>query len=59
MSSLNCVNEDYNCNPLQLCADFEIPIARNVFWVPVNTLGGTRYTNNEIQQMLPLSPEEK
>lgn len=40
-------------------AEFETKIGKNIFWVPVNTLGKTRYTNDEIYQMITLSPCEK
>ena len=49
----------YDCMNLRDEADFEVPICKNVFWVPVNVLGRTRYTNEEIEQMLSLTPDQK
>ena len=40
-------------------AQFEVEVFPGVYWVPVNTLGGSRYTNAQIGEMLTLSPEEK
>ncbi|MBR5121233.1 MAG: hypothetical protein IKU89_01650 [Oscillospiraceae bacterium] len=40
-------------------ADFEVEVANSVAWVPANKLGESRYTNQEIFDMLTLSPEEK
>ena len=50
---------NYDCVNLRAQAHFAAPICRNVFWVPVNTLGGTKYTNEEMQSIALLSPEEK
>lgn len=49
----------YDCMHLRNDAEFETKIGKNIFWVPVNTLGKTRYTNDEIYQMITLSPCEK
>lgn len=40
-------------------ASFEVEVYPEVFWVPANTLGGSRYTNTDIYQMLDASPEDK
>jgi len=40
-------------------AIFEIEVAPNVYWIPVNVLGHTRYTDEEIKSILKLSPSEK
>ncbi|MHC1748509.1 MAG: hypothetical protein AB9856_09025 [Cellulosilyticaceae bacterium] len=40
-------------------AIFEISISKDLYWVPVNLLGKTRYLNKEIQDMVNLKPEEK
>ncbi len=40
-------------------ASFEIEVADGVYWVPVNALGQSRYTNGEIFAMLSDTPEEK
>lgn len=51
--------DSYNCGPLVYDADFEVPISKNVFWVPVSKLGKPRYKNHDIQSMVNLSPEQK
>jgi hypothetical protein len=38
---------------------FEIEVSPNIFWIPVNSLGHTRYTDEEIKSILVLSPNEK
>ena len=38
---------------------FQVEVRPGVYWVPANALGGSRYTNAEISQMLEKSPEEK
>ena len=40
-------------------ADFEIKVGEGVYWVPVCSLGKTRYTNAEMSAFLELTPEEK
>ena len=40
-------------------ARFEVEVYNGVYWVPANTLGKTRYTNDEITGFLNDSPEEK
>ncbi len=40
-------------------ADFEIKVGEGVCWVPVCSLGKTRYTNEEMSAFCDLSPEEK
>ena len=40
-------------------AAFEVEVAPGVYWVNASSLGGSRYTNQDIYSMLPLSPEEK
>ena len=40
-------------------ANYCTEVFPGVFWVPANTLGGSRYTNGEIRRMLPESPESK
>lgn len=40
-------------------ADFEISVAKDVFWVPVNILGKSGYTNAEIFQMTSETPETR
>ena len=52
-------NKLYDTENLRHEADFEIEVADDVYWVPVNQLGKTRYTNSEISDLLCLTPEEK
>lgn len=40
-------------------ADFCIEVYPHVYWVPANSLGSSRYTNDDINDLLELSPEEK
>ena len=40
-------------------AEFEIEVYPNIFWIPANSLGHTRYTDEDIQDMLSLNPTEK
>ena len=40
-------------------ADFEIEVFRNVFWIPANILGKTRYTDEDIKSIVLLDPAEK
>ena len=40
-------------------ASFEIEVSQNVFWIPANTLGHTRYTDEDIKSILLLNPSEK
>lgn len=40
-------------------AHFSLEVYPGVFWLPLNALGRTRYTNEQIATIIPLSPEEK
>lgn len=40
-------------------ADFEIRVADDVWWVPANVLGRTRYTNEQIASIVKESPRVK
>ncbi len=40
-------------------ASFEHEVFPGIFWVPANSLGSSRYTNDDISQMLDASPEDK
>ena len=40
-------------------ADFAVEVYPGVQWVPIRSLGGSRYTNGEIYAMLRSSPQEK
>ena len=48
-----------NLENLRHDAQFQVEVFPGVYWVPASTLGGSRYTNAQITQMLTLSPEEK
>lgn len=49
----------FDTENLRINANYEIEVFEDVYWVPVNQLGGTRYTNSMIKDMLILSPEQK
>lgn len=49
----------YNTKNLRNNARFEVKVADGVWWVPANSLGKTRYSDEEIAEMVNLSPEEK
>jgi hypothetical protein len=44
---------------LRNAAEFEIEVFPDVFWIPANMLGHTRYTEEDIKSILLLSPSEK
>lgn len=39
--------------------EFETEVYPGVYWVPLNTLGKSRYTNEQMKYIAQLSPEEK
>lgn len=39
-------NEEYNVRNVIFNADFEVELAKDLFWVPINSLGKTRFTND-------------
>lgn len=39
--------------------EFETEVYPNVYWVPINTLGKSSYTNEEMAAIAALSPEDK
>jgi len=41
------------------CAEFETEVYPGVYWVPLNALGKTRYTNQEMQEVAKLPMEER
>ena len=49
----------YDTPNLRFNADFNIEVADGVFWVPVNCLGKTKYSNKQIAAMVSQSPEQK
>lgn len=44
---------------LRIEANYEIEVESDVFWVPVNQLGISKYTSEDIKRILPMTPEEK
>lgn len=40
-------------------ADFNLKIIKDLYWVPVNVLGRSRYSNNEMKKIISLTPKEK
>ena len=52
-------NPDYDTENLRYEADFQFQVADGVWWVPVRSLGDSRYTNREIAGMVDHSPEQK
>lgn len=60
LKSTGDIMSNKNTNNLIDKASFETMLYNNTFWVPVNTLGKTRYTNNEFKDhILKLSPKER
>lgn len=39
-------------------ANFEVPVGKNIIWVPYNILGKTKWTNDELREMNKLSVDE-
>ncbi|WMJ86451.1 hypothetical protein [Anaerocolumna sp. MB42-C2] len=44
---------------LRYDANFQVQISKGLFWVPVCTLGNSRYTNEEVLGWVKYSPDEK
>jgi hypothetical protein len=40
-------------------ADFEVLVSKDLYWVPVNVLGRTRYKNSDMKKLCNALPEEK
>ena len=49
----------YDTENLRIHAVYEIEVFDDVYWVPVNQLGGTRYTAADIESFIGLPPEQK
>lgn len=49
----------YDTVNLRHNADFEVLISRGLYWVPFNRLGRTRYTNQQMKEIVSLSPLQK
>jgi hypothetical protein len=52
-------NSLYDTINLRIEADYEIEVADDVYWVPVNQLGGSRLTNYDISKLITLTPGQK
>ena len=50
---------DYDTDNLRYEAAYDIQVGNGVWWVPARALGGSRYTNREIAELLEHSPEQK
>lgn len=50
---------DFDTYNLRYDADFEVQIDKDVYWVPANALGKSKYDNSAIAQLAKKSPEEK
>ena len=53
------VSPDYDIDSLRHDAEYQMIVADGVWWVPVSSLGRSRYTNREIAGMVEHSPEQK
>ena len=53
------VSPDYDIDGLRHEAEYQMIVADGVWWVPVSSLGKSRYTNREIAGMVEHSPEQK
>lgn len=49
----------YDTQNLRHKGEFEVPVARGVWWVPVSSLGGTDMGSGDAARLLRRSPEEK
>jgi hypothetical protein len=52
-------SESYDTINLIHDADFEVMVSKDLYWVPVNTLGKPRYRNGDMQKFVSMTPEEK
>ena len=52
-------DSEHDTNNLRSQADYEVEVSENVWWVPANVLGATRYTNKQIASMVKKTPKEK
>jgi hypothetical protein len=55
MMTIDC----FNTQNLRINANYEIEIHPEVYWIPVNHLGETRFTNDQIKALTALPPELK
>ena len=59
MDSLTDAGGSKNTWNLRDDADFEVEVAEGVWWVPANTLGKSRYTNEQIASIVNENPRVK
>ena len=59
MDSLSDINGSQDTWNLRHDADFEVMVADGVWWVPANTLGKSRYTNEQIASIVNENPRVK
>ena len=52
-------NKYYDTINLRYEANYEIEVYKDVYWIPVNKLGKSKYSNNNIKNILSLTIEEK
>lgn len=52
-------DQSYDTVNLRYNADFEVYISRDLYWIPFNTLGKTRYTNGEMRNFISMDPLQK
>lgn len=53
------MTSDFDYINLRMNAQFEVRIAPNVYWVPVNTLGGSSFSVEEGKLLVGLTPDQK
>lgn len=53
------LHTSYDTINLRHGADFKTQIAKDLFWVPVNVLGSSRFTNEEIYALTARKPADK
>ena len=58
-STMVALNPAYDVNTLRHEASFAVEVHDDIYWVPAASLGQSRYTNQEIAEMVNLTPEEK
>lgn len=54
----NCI-DSFNTWNLRNDAEFEVLIAKDIYWIPLNTFGKTRYSNDQISKLSELPIEQQ
>jgi hypothetical protein len=52
-------SESYDTINLVHNADFEVFVSKDLYWVPVNVLGKTRFKNSDMEKLVDKKPAEK